>query len=105
MGTPSISRDAVAMFDKSFTKERRIIAYTGSTSYATGGDTLTPEMVGLGKIEAILGLTIMNAAKTMLFGFYDVTNKKIIWNSATATEVTNATDLSGYTGRFEVIGR
>lgn len=103
MGT--ISRDAYAIFDKSAGKERRVFPYTGPTSYATGGDTLNPESISLKLIEALLGLTIMNAAKTVLWGHWDRANKKIVWVSATATEVTNATDLSGYTGNFEAIGK
>lgn len=103
MGNPTISRDAVAMFDKSFTKERRILAYTGSTSYATGGDPLTPEMVGLGKIEAVIGAQISDGTN-IYFGFWNATTKKILWYSATATEIANGTDLSGFTGRIEVIG-
>ena len=104
MGNPTISRDAVAMFDKSFTKERRILAYTGSTSYATGGDPLTPEMVGLGKIEAVLDAKISNGTN-VYWGFWNKTTKKILWYSATATEIANGTDLSTFSGAFEVIGR
>jgi len=103
MGT--ISRDAYGIFDKSGSKERRIIPYTGPTSYATGGDTFNPETISLKLIEALVGLTIMNAAKTVLWGHWDRANKKILWFSATATEVNNLTDLSGYTGNFEAIGK
>ncbi len=104
MGT--ISRDAVAMFDKSGSKERRLIAYTGPSSYATGGDSLTPESISLKVIETIVGLVLANAAITTVYwGVYDQTNKKILWFSATGTQVPNATDLSGFTGRFEAIGR
>jgi hypothetical protein len=102
MGT--ISRDAVALFDKSGAKERRIIAYTGPAVYATGGDSLTPESISLKVIEALVGLLISNGTNTA-WGFYNQTTKKILWYTATATEVTNATDLSAYTGRFEAIGR
>jgi hypothetical protein len=102
----TISRDTVDMFDKSGNKERRILAYTGPASYLTGGDPLTPEQIALSKIEAIVGMTIANAALTVVYwGIYDFTNKKILWYSATGTQVSNATDLSGFTGRFEAIGR
>lgn len=100
----TISRDTVQMHDKSGTKERRILAYTGPASYATGGDSLTPESVGLSKIEAIVGLTISNGTN-VYFGYWNATTKKILWYSATATEIANATDLSGFTGRFEAIGK
>jgi hypothetical protein len=99
----TISRDTVAMFDKSGAKERRVLAFTGGV-YATGGDSLTPESIALKVIEALVGLVISNGS-AILWGFYNQTTKKILWYSATGTEVTNATDLSAYTGRFEAIGR
>jgi hypothetical protein len=92
------------MFDKSGAKERRVVAYTGPTSYATGGDTLNPESVSLKVIEALVGLSISNGTN-IYSGYYNQTTKKILWYSATATEITNATDLSAFTGRFEAIGK
>ena len=103
MGT--ISRDATkTFFDKGATSERRVFQYTGPASYATGGDTLNPESIGLSRIDAMIGLTISNGS-TYYWGWYDQTNKKIKFVSATATEVGNGTDLSGFTGRFEAIGK
>lgn len=102
MGT--ISRDAVQMFDKTGAKERRIVAYTGPVSYATGGDTFNPEAIALKVIEAVVGLRISNGTN-IYFGYYNPTTKKILWYSATATEITNATDLSAFVGWFEAIGR
>ena len=104
MGTGTVSRDAAPMFDKSGSKERRVVAYTGSTSYATGGDTFNPEAISLKVIDALLGLVISDGT-TVYWGYYNPTTKKILWYSATATEVTNATNLSTFTGRFEAIGR
>lgn len=102
MGT--ISRDAVQMFDKSGSKERRVVAYSGPTSYTTGGDLLNPESIALKVIEALVGLSISNGTNTYS-GYYNPSTKKILWYSATATEIANATDLSAFTGRFEAIGR
>jgi hypothetical protein len=100
----TISRDAVQMQDKSGAKERRILAYTGPSSYATGGDTLPPQSVGLSKIEAIVGLVISDGTN-VYWGYYNQTSQKILWYSATATEIANGTDLSTFTGRFEAIGK
>ena len=100
----TINRNLGGFFDRSGANERRVVPYTGPASYATGGDGFTPEEVALGKILAILGLTISNGT-AVLWGFWNSSTKKILWYSATATEVTNATDLSAYTGRFEVIGK
>lgn len=89
--------------DRTGNYSRRVFQYTGPVSYATGGDSLTPEEIGLGRIEAVLGLLISNGS-AVLFGYYNRTTKKILWYSATGTEVTNATDLSAYAAVLEVIG-
>lgn len=100
----TLSRDATkGAFDRSGSYERRVYGYTGPSSYVTGGDSLTPEQCSLGFIAAVLGLRIWNGT-TILWGIWDPTNKKILWYSATGTEVTNATNLSAYTGRIEVVG-
>lgn len=90
--------------DRSGSYVRRIFQYAGPSSYATGGDSLTPESIGLGKIEALLGLTITNGTN-VYWGHYNRSTKKILWYSATATEIANATDLSAFTGHFEAIGK
>lgn len=101
----TISRDATkGFFDKSGAYERRVFQYTGPKSYVSGGDSLTPEELGLGMLAAVLGLVISNGTN-IYFGYYNTTTKKILWYSATATEITGATDLSGFTGRFEAIGK
>lgn len=100
----TISRDAFPISDKSDANERRILAYTGPTSYATGGDSLTPESIGLSKIGAVLGLVISDGTN-VYWGFYNLSTKKILWYSATATEIANGTNLSTFTGRFEAIGK
>jgi hypothetical protein len=102
MGT--ISRDATKFFDKSFAYERRVFKYTGPSSYATNGDLINPESIALARIDALLGLIISNGS-TQYYGWYDATAKKIKWFSATATEVSNATDLSTFVGWFEAIGK
>lgn len=103
MGT--ISYDAVkGGRDRSATYERRIFKYTGPAAYATGGDSLTPESIGLGMIASLHGLTIWNGT-TVYWGVWDATNKKVLWYSATGTQVPNGTDLSGFSGFIEAIGK
>jgi hypothetical protein len=92
-----------AFSDRSGNYSRRIFNYAGPSSYATGGDSLPPESIGLGRIEALLGLQISNGTN-VYWGVYDQTTEKILWYSATGTEIANATDLSGFSGRFEAIG-
>ncbi len=89
--------------DRTGNYSRRVFNYAGPTSYATGGDSLTPESIGLGRIEALLGLQISNGTN-VYFGYWNPTTQKILWYSATATEITAAADLSAFNGRFEAIG-
>ena len=89
--------------DRSGNYSRRVFNYAGPSSYATGGDSLTPESIGLGRIEALLGLVISDGTN-IYWGYYNQTTEMILWYSATGTEITNATDLSTFSGRFEAIG-
>ena len=101
----TISRDRGGFFDRSGANERRVVPYTGPASYATGGDSFTPEELALGKLLAVLALTITNGTAIRV-GAYDYTNKKILWYVPnTGAEVAATVDLSGFTGRFEVIGK
>ena len=97
------NRNGKGFFDKSATHERRIVPYTGPTSYTTGGDSFTPGELSLGSIQAVENMIISNGS-AILWGFWNSTTQKILWYSATGTEVTNATNLSAYTGAFEVVG-
>lgn len=91
-------------FDRSGEYERRLFSYTGPASYATGGDSLTPEQCRLGMIAAVLGLVISDGTN-VYWGYWNPTTKKVLWYSATATEIGNGVDLSGFSGRIEVIGK
>ena len=51
----------------------------------------------------MIGLTISDGTNVYT-GFWNSTTQKILWYSATATQITNATNLSTFTGRIEVIG-
>lgn len=100
----TISRGQKGFFDRSGANERRIVPYTGPSSYVTGGDALTPEELALGYIGAVLGLTISDGTN-IYWGYYNKTTKKILWYSATGTEIPNGTNLSTFTGNFEAIGK
>lgn len=89
--------------DKSATRLRRIVRYTGPVSYATGGESLTPDHTGMGRLHAIHG-TISNGSAIRV-GWYDRAAGKLKWFVPnTGAEVGNATDLSGYSGTLELIG-
>ena len=84
----------------------RLGDYTGPLSYATGGESLPPEQLGLGALGIILFELARNAAGTVYGLRYDATNKKVIWYVLdTGAEVANATDLTGFSARFFAIGK
>jgi hypothetical protein len=93
--------------DKSDTKHRRQVRYTGPASYVTGGDPFTPADVGLSQIHVVGGsgsLRAWNGTNTRVV-VWDATNQKMIWIVPTTdAEVANATDLSAYTVDAEFIG-
>lgn len=104
----TLNRNVVQLFDRWGAHEARVLAYTGPSSYATGGDTLPGASISLGKqVEAVVGLVIVNAALNAIrVGVYDHTNGKILWFVPnTGAEVANGTDLSGFTGRFVALGK
>lgn len=88
-------------------RRRNIYQYSGPASYATGGDAVTPEDVGLGEIEGPTGLGIaINAGGTIRGLVYDHTNEKILWYVLnTGAEVAATTDLSGFSAYIEFVGR
>lgn len=89
--------------DGSSSQKRQGAGYTGPASYATGGDAVSAADVRMGTISYINGLTISNGT-AVLHGWYNPTTGKILWFVAAGTQVTNTTDLSGYTGSFEFVG-
>ena len=84
---------------------KRVISgvYTGPASYATGGDAFLPADVKLGQIH-FLDLELATNGTVVLLARYDYTNQKVKWFDLAGNEVANATDLSGYTARFEAVG-
>jgi hypothetical protein len=70
------------------------------SSYATGGESITPASLGLGQIDFI---TFTNAS-----GYryeFDYTNNKIMSYTSGGTETTSTTDLSSITARYMAIGK
>ena len=91
-------------FDKSDAKSRRQGLYTGPSSYVTGGDSLPPEQLALGRIDKIGFDVASNGTDLRLVG-YDYTNEKVKWFDLAGAEIANGTNLSAYSARFEVIGK
>jgi hypothetical protein len=93
---------SVAPADLGATVRRQVVTYTGPVLYATGGDAVTPNDVRMGKIFAVLGLTITNGTLTYI-GWFDAENLKIMWFDMAGAQV-GAVDLSTFTGRLEFVG-
>lgn len=91
-----------------------VVRVVGPNSYTTGGEAITAGQFRLGVIEFIDGGMMINVAGTLAVfaAWNDVSNKlQYFWYDATAAtahafaEVTNATDLSGFSGRILVYGK
>ena len=92
--------------DRTGNFSRRVAQYTGPSSYVTGGDSFPPETLGLGQIQVLLFELAINAAGTVRGLVYDTTNEKVLWYVLdTGAEVANGTDLSGFSARFEAVGK
>lgn len=86
--------------DKSGSKSRKFWQVTGPTSYATGGESLS---FGLGRVELVLADHATNGTDLRIVQ-WDYTNSKLKWFDLAGAEIANATGLSAYSVRLEVIG-
>jgi hypothetical protein len=88
---------------------RRVVngTYTGPASYATGGDAIAANDVGLSDIRFLELNSALDASNTnprllILNG----AGTKVMWFVPnTGNEVANATNLSGFTAQIKVEGR
>ena len=105
MGVMAITRTIGDYHDRSGSFIRKIGLLTASSSYATNGETLAAQQFGMGKVDLLLLEPFSNATPVIIFGKYDVTNGKLKFFDMAGAEISNATDLSAYTARFEAIGK
>lgn len=98
------SASAIPMHDKSADRLRKTIRFSGPASYATGGDPVTHNDIGMGRVDVWLGNVVSNGT-VVLLTFYDRTTSKLKYFDMAGAEVANATNLSTYFGFAEVIGR
>lgn len=91
-------------YDKSHATSRRHGLYTGPSSYTTGGESITPESLALGRIDNFHVEALSNGTDLRL-ARYDYTNEKVKVFDLAGAEIANGTDLSTYSGRFEAIGK
>lgn len=89
--------------DHSANKTRKFVRLTGPAIYATGGEAITPQSIGLSRIQLMLFDHPSNGTDLRI-AQYDYTNSKVKWFDLAGAEINNATDLSAYSARAEVIG-
>lgn len=98
------SASAIPANDKSHTRQRRLVKISGPASYATGGDPVSLDQLGLTQIHSWPGVSFSNGT-VIIHSFYDATAKKLKFFVVAGTEVPNATNLSTYSAVVEVVGR
>lgn len=99
----TITRTIGNYHDKSGSFIRKVGQFTGPASYTTGGDPLTPQELGMGKVDLILCEPFTNGTVIILAG-YEVTARTLKFYDMTGAEIGNGTALNAYNARFEAIG-
>ena len=103
---PTITRTIGAFHDSSNARIRKIGQYTGPAAYVTGGDPFTAANLGMGTVELLLFELAVNGAGTVRGIQYNASPGLARWIVLdTGAEVANGTDLSGFSARFEAIGK
>lgn len=74
-----------------------------SSTYATGGETLTPSSFGLSAIKAV-SATVTNLSATANVATYSRTTGKLLLAAPAGTQVANGTSLTGLTATVRVVG-
>lgn len=100
----TIDRTTIQFQDATATRIRRLGVYTGPASYATGGDSLTAQELAMGRIDVFLAEPLTNGT-VILVPRYDYAAQKLKVFDLAGAEVSAATNLSTYSGRFEAIGK
>lgn len=86
-------------------RRRTIGQITGPASYVTGGDALVAGEVGMGVLEFVIFELATDG--TNWYGImYDHSAETAVWVVlSSGNQVANGVDLSGFSARFEAVGR
>ncbi len=101
----TIDRTQTQYHDGTDTHLQKVGVATGPASYTTGGDPVTPALLGLSRIDALLFEGFWNGTTLYLARYVASTGSVVIVNPTTGNEIAAATNLSTYTARFLAIGR
>lgn len=106
---PTIDKSLGSYHDSSNTHIRKIGGYSGPASYVTGGDPIAPADLGMARIVLLQFGVATNGTLYRALVYIPATSGgggTIRWLDATnGTEIPNGTNLSGYSTRFEAIGK
>lgn len=103
MGTVTVGTPITRV--KSGNKWTIVARITMSASYATGGDTIDPNKLALGKIDAICTTPATGAAGAVMIELDPtVAANKVKAYAAAGNQVGNGTDLSGFSALCQIIG-
>jgi hypothetical protein len=92
-----------AKYDVLSTHKAQFYVYNGPASYVAGGDPLSADDVGLGNIDAILGVGVAWNGSAVRLLVWDKANQKMLWYVPnTGSEATG--DLSAYAATIVVLG-
>jgi hypothetical protein len=95
-------------FDSSSSFLRRVAKWTGPNPYVTGGEAITAQTFGLGRIICLLTGPAVDAAGGIRLAVYNPTTGKVMWyvdGAAGFVEVANGVNLSTFSAPIEVIGQ
>lgn len=76
---------------------------TFSGTYATGGETLTPDSFGLSVIKDVTA-TVSSLSTVTNVATFDRATGKLILVAPAGTQVANSTSLTGVTAKVRVVG-
>jgi hypothetical protein len=85
----------------------RDVQLTSGANYTTGGESLTPAMVGLhGKIDTVQGhlAVATSGGATCRAVSYDLTNQKLQVFTTASAEAASNSDQSGFVVRLRFVG-
>src|SRR5262245_1970711 len=96
-------------FDSSSSFLRRVAQWKGPVSYTTGGEAVSAQTFGLGKIVVILAGQAVDATTGVRLPVYNPTTGEIAWQlydgTNGITEVGAGVNLSTFSSPIEVIGQ
>lgn len=91
--------------DNAGVRNRRLVKYTGPTSYVATGDSFVPGDVFLSEIENYPSAIAFDGSGNIRFLVYDLTNESYRWFSAAGTEIAAGVDLSAFSVYIEFAGK